>query len=72
MKRHRSYLFTVRMWLEDLGNSQTEWRGKASYIPTGEFCYFREWSMLLAFFEKHALGVEEKTDQEPDGKEPIR
>jgi hypothetical protein len=24
----RSHLFTVRVWREDLGHSQTEWRGE--------------------------------------------
>jgi hypothetical protein len=47
--RYRSHLFTVRLWLEDLGDGQTEWRGKVQYIPSGEVRHFREWSTLLAF-----------------------
>jgi len=34
-----SHLFTVRVWREDLGHSQTEWRG--------EVRYFRAWPTLL-------------------------
>ncbi len=46
-QRYRSHLFTVRVWLEDLGGGQTEWRGKVDYIPSGEVRYFREWSTLV-------------------------
>ena len=45
--RH-SELFTVRLWQEDLGDSQTEWRGKVQHVQGGEAFYFREWSMLIA------------------------
>jgi hypothetical protein len=35
------------MWLEDLGNGQTEWRGKVEYVPSGEIRYFREWVSIV-------------------------
>jgi hypothetical protein len=34
----------VRMWLEPLGDGQTEWRGKVQHVPSGESRYFREWT----------------------------
>ncbi len=50
--RPRSHLFTVRLWLEPLGNGRTEWRGKVQHVPSGEAQYFREWSSLAAFLER--------------------
>ena len=49
--RPRSHLFTVRLWLEPLGNGQTEWRGKVQHVPSGEARYFRDWQALQAFLE---------------------
>jgi hypothetical protein len=45
----RSHLFTLRVWVEELGDGEREWRGKVQHIPSGEVCHFREWSRLLAF-----------------------
>lgn len=42
----QSYLFTLRIWPEALGDGHTEWRGQLKYLPTGEIYYFREWSQL--------------------------
>lgn len=39
----RAYLFTVRLWAEELGGSRAEWRGRVEYTPTGDIRYFREW-----------------------------
>ncbi len=41
-----SYLYTVRLWPEDLGNGQLEWRGCVKYVASGEEHYFRDWSQL--------------------------
>jgi hypothetical protein len=57
-----SQLFTLRMWLEDLGSGQTDWRGKVQHVNSGEVRYFRDWSTLEAFVE----GLLRTTD--PDGK----
>ena len=46
---HRSHLFTVRLWAEELSASQSEWRGKVEHIISGEGVYFRDWSALVAF-----------------------
>lgn len=45
----RSHLFTVRLWREELGGGQAEWRGKAHHVTSGETHYFRDWSRLIAF-----------------------
>lgn len=44
-------VFMLRLWLEDLGNGENEWRGKAQYVNSGEVIYFREWSILETFVE---------------------
>jgi hypothetical protein len=48
-QQYDSQLFTVRVWLEELGNGQTEWRGKVQHVTSGEVRYFRDWSTLVAF-----------------------
>ena len=47
--RH-SYLFTVRLWPETLGDGRTEWRGKVQHVISGETRYFRDWSTLVTLF----------------------
>jgi hypothetical protein len=47
-----SQLFMLRMWLEDLGNGQTDWRGKVQHVNSGEVRYFREWAILETFMEE--------------------
>ncbi len=51
MKRQQpfSHLFTVRLWQEELGNGQTELRGKVQHVSSGEARYFRDWPTLIAF-----------------------
>jgi hypothetical protein len=48
----RSHLFTVRLWLEPLGEGQAEWRGQVRHVPSGEARYFRDWEALQAFLER--------------------
>ncbi len=47
-----SYQFIVRLWTEDLGGGELEWRGKAQNIATGEFAYFRGFSGLADAIQK--------------------
>jgi hypothetical protein len=47
-----SHLFTLRLWLEDLGGGQTDWRGKVQCVNSGEALYFRDWPTLEAFVER--------------------
>jgi hypothetical protein len=44
-------LFTLRMWQEEAGEGQTEWRGKVQALPDGEAYYFRDWSGLIGRLE---------------------
>lgn len=53
MKRQQpfSHLFTVRLWQEELGNGQTELRGKVQHVSSGESRYFRDWPTLITFLQ---------------------
>jgi hypothetical protein len=44
---HRSHLFTVRLWAEELGDGQTEWRGQVQHVLSGQTRYFRDWPTLV-------------------------
>ncbi len=61
------HLFTVRLWLEDLGEGRTEWRGKMKHVLSGEVRYFRDWPTLIALLqallaeaEKNLAGTEDR------------
>ena len=41
-----SHLFTVRVWEEEVGNGETEWRGKVQLVTGGDVRYFRGWAAL--------------------------
>ena len=60
----RSHLFTVRLWSEAMGDGRAEWRGQVRYVPSGETCYFRDWSTLVALFLDMVSG---DGDGESDG-----
>ena len=46
-----SQLFSIRLWPEDRGGGQREWRGQVRHLSSGEARYFREWPKLVAFLE---------------------
>ena len=45
--RHRSHLFTLSVWEEEIGADQTEWRGKVQLLANREISYFRTWETLV-------------------------
>lgn len=58
-QRHSpSHLFTLRLWQEDLGADQNDWRGRLKHVLSGDTHHFRDWSTLvdslLAMLETHA------------------
>jgi hypothetical protein len=57
---HSSHLFTLRLWPENMGSGQTDWRGKVQHVNSGEARYFRDWPALEAFVE----GLIRMPDQE--------
>jgi hypothetical protein len=68
----RSYLFTVRLWQEEVGVEQREWRGKVQLLSSGEVRYFRSWEalapLLLAMLPMLDADAQEidGTDNTPD------
>ena len=44
-------LFTLRLWQEETGENQAEWRGKVQALPDGEAYYFRDWLGLIGRLE---------------------
>ena len=55
---HRSHLFTVRLWAEELGDGQTEWRGQVQHVLSGKTRYFRERAMLMEVMMAMLPGLE--------------
>ena len=47
--QHSSHLFTLRLWQEELGSGEVEWRGRVQHVASGEVRYFRKWPTLIAF-----------------------
>jgi hypothetical protein len=45
-RNSQSHHYTVRLWLEDVGDDCWEWRGMVKHLVTGEERYFRDWSTL--------------------------
>ncbi len=62
----RSHLFTLRVWLEDVGaargegcdEARFEWRGRVEHIASGRVIYFRDWQALIAFVQQAASSGE--------------
>ena len=71
-KLSRSLLFTMRVWLEDLGEGKTEWRGKVQLVEDGQVFYFRDWQVLITNLQtlledkKSILGSAELNPTPPD------
>ena len=63
-RQQHSHLFTVRLWMEDLGDGRAEWRGQVQHVLSGETHYFREWPTLLALLR--AMLPPAAADSAPD------
>ncbi len=51
----RTYLFTVRLWTEDMGSAETEIRGEVRHVLGGEVRYFRDCTTLTAYLTDKML-----------------
>jgi hypothetical protein len=45
----RSTLFTLRLWVEEVGEGEREVRMQVKHIVSGETRYFRDWAEVMAF-----------------------
>lgn len=57
----RSQLFMLRVWLEEVGDSRTEFRGTLKHVLSGETHHFRDWATLVQLIE--SLVTTKQTDQ---------
>lgn len=60
-------LFTLRLWQEDPGAGQAEWRGKVQALPEGEAYYFCGWPGLIGHLEAML-----KTDRRESANSPTQ
>jgi hypothetical protein len=61
---YRSHLFTLRLWAEEMGADQTEWRGEVRHVTSGETRYFRDWATLVTLLMAMLPGAEDRQPQE--------
>ena len=60
-------LFTLRVWSEEVGEAQTEWRGRVQHVATGETRYFRTWEALVQFLNEQLGAIAANLPQPPRG-----
>ena len=60
-----SNIFVLRVWLEELGNGQSEWRGQLQQVSSGEVHYFRDWQTMIGYL------MEMLPSTRIDGKPPV-
>ena len=62
----------MRLWLEELGHDQRDIRMQVQHVLSGETCYFREWSKLVAYVECKVQEVTEEASRKGgDAHNPI-
>jgi hypothetical protein len=59
--QYPSYLFTLRLWKEPLGEGQVELRFQVQHVLTGENRIFRDEAQLVAYLRAK---IEEAEDTE--------
>jgi hypothetical protein len=62
-----SCLFTLRLWHEQLGEGQREWRGKIQYTDGGDALYFRQWGAMLEFLQETLEELAPRQEPAGDG-----
>lgn len=50
-ERNGTQLFTVRLWVEDMGDGATEQRGLVRHVLSGASWHFRDWEDLRRWME---------------------
>ena len=53
----RAHLFTLRLWQEELGGGESEWRGRVQDVTSGEAAFFRDWPGLAATVQRLAASA---------------
>ncbi len=65
LQHPRSHLFTVRLWQEELGQGETEWRGRVQNVASGDTAYFRNWPGLVATLQRLVATTEPVCEDAP-------
>lgn len=64
-------VFMLRLWTEDMGGGQTDWRGRVQHMNSGEARYFRDWRTLESFVEELLRGLEADGTAAGEGARPL-
>lgn len=62
----RPHLFTLRLWQEDLGNGEAEWRGRVQNVASGDTVFFRDWSSLVSTLQRLVTTTAGVCEDTPD------
>ncbi len=65
----RSYLFTLRVWQEVLGDGKAEWRGRVHGVTSGDTLFFRDWPGLVSTLQR--LIEKAPSEQESASNDPL-
>ena len=65
---HPSHLFTLRLWLEELGDGRREWGGQVRHVTSGQVRYFRDWQTLVEHLKAVLTSMEETQEETPERK----
>jgi hypothetical protein len=57
----QTHLFTVRLWVEELADGQTEVRMQARHTVSGETHYFRDGELLLSYLLTKVQELEQES-----------
>ena len=60
--QHHSHLFTIRVWLEPLGDGQQEARSRARHVLSGETCHFRHLSDMAEWLAVYCNEMEQEDE----------
>ena len=66
----QSHLFTLRLWVEELGEGEQEWRVRLQNVASGEACYFRDWPTLVNLLLAMLPNSDAPHTTQPDGECP--
>ena len=61
-----TYLFTLRLWVEALGEGQGEVRMQVKHVLSGETRYFRDGGLLLTYLLTKVQEVERESESGAD------
>jgi hypothetical protein len=64
---HRSHLFTVHWWGEELADEPVAGGGRVRHVASGEACDFGDWSALVGVLLGMLHGLEGGNHTDPKG-----